>query len=210
MVGGIQSKVRWGKNAPSNDYEARERLLDAAQSCFSKFGVGKTTIGDVAKTAKVTRPTVYKYFQNRYDLVWGVLMRDAERLTSSISTHLESYEDVGDAIVEGILFCLRTLPEEPNFQYLFNPDMAGVTSSVLLSGSDFLNMTKALLKPLLEPAKKQGRLRNDLDPDDVTEWVFRIMLSFISVESNPSRGEPEMRRLLRNMLLPSILKDFHP
>ena len=38
-----------------------ERIIRAAYLCFDRYGVRKTTIEDIAKTAGVSRPTVYKH-----------------------------------------------------------------------------------------------------------------------------------------------------
>ena len=36
-----------------------ERLLDAAASCYARFGLAKTTAEDVAREAGVSRATLY-------------------------------------------------------------------------------------------------------------------------------------------------------
>ena len=38
------SQLRWGTEAPNDTAAARERLVDAAEACFQRFGVMKTTI----------------------------------------------------------------------------------------------------------------------------------------------------------------------
>src|SRR5436309_989123 len=39
--------------------------MDSAESCFDKYGIGKTTMDDIAKMAGVSRPTVYRHFPLR-------------------------------------------------------------------------------------------------------------------------------------------------
>ena len=36
----------------------RERIIDAAEECFGRFGVAKTTVEDIAAAAKLSRATV--------------------------------------------------------------------------------------------------------------------------------------------------------
>ena len=38
------SQLRWGTEAPNDTAAARERLIDAAEACFQRFGVMKTTV----------------------------------------------------------------------------------------------------------------------------------------------------------------------
>ena len=50
---------------PSDAQAAKARLMDAAEECFDRYGVVKTTMDDIAKTAGVSRPTVYRHFDDR-------------------------------------------------------------------------------------------------------------------------------------------------
>src|SRR3954454_22546681 len=49
------SKLRWGNEVPADVNAARERLLDAAETCIDRFGLAKTTVEDIAAAAKVSR-----------------------------------------------------------------------------------------------------------------------------------------------------------
>ena len=40
----------------------RDRLLAATYRCVSRFGLGKTTIDDVAKESGLSRATIYRQF----------------------------------------------------------------------------------------------------------------------------------------------------
>jgi len=39
--------------------------MDAAEACFDKYGIAKTTMDDIAKEAGVSRPTLYRWFPTR-------------------------------------------------------------------------------------------------------------------------------------------------
>ena len=48
--------------------DKRERLLDAAEEAFCRFGHARTTVAELAAAAGVTRPTVYAYFPSKDDV----------------------------------------------------------------------------------------------------------------------------------------------
>jgi TetR/AcrR family acrAB operon transcriptional repressor len=48
--------------------ETRNRLLDAAEDVFHRNGFARTTLGDVAQAANVTRGAIYCHFKNKSDL----------------------------------------------------------------------------------------------------------------------------------------------
>ena len=65
---GSDTTLRWGADAPDDIAAARERLLDAAETRFEQYGIIKTTVEDIARTAHVSRATVYRYFATTEDL----------------------------------------------------------------------------------------------------------------------------------------------
>jgi AcrR family transcriptional regulator len=63
---------------PSNllDTTARERLLAAASDLFSRKGYSATTTREIVAAARVTKPVLYYYFQNK-EGIYVELMRKA-------------------------------------------------------------------------------------------------------------------------------------
>ena len=45
--------------------DTRELIVESAYLCFRKQGLQKTTIVDIAKTASVSRSTIYEYFSDK-------------------------------------------------------------------------------------------------------------------------------------------------
>ena len=69
--------MRWGTAAPGDADTARDLLLDAAEACFERSGISGTTMDDIAKQARVSRATVYRYFTGRDTVVAGVAAHEA-------------------------------------------------------------------------------------------------------------------------------------
>ena len=44
-------------------------ILDATAACIARFGLGKTTLDDVAKAAGCSRATVYRLFPGKQQLL---------------------------------------------------------------------------------------------------------------------------------------------
>lgn len=64
------------------------RILDAAAACILAYGVERTTMTEIARRARVSRPTIYRRWP---DVRWVV----AELLTLRISGVLEAVPDHG-------------------------------------------------------------------------------------------------------------------
>src|SRR5512139_3732491 len=63
-------------NAPKKRLNAparRQQLLDVTARLIAERGIDHVRVPDVAEAAGVTRPIVYKHFENRQALIPGVL-----------------------------------------------------------------------------------------------------------------------------------------
>src|SRR5215831_17003852 len=78
----------------------RTQILDAATRVFASKGFNRATIRDVARNAGVADGTIYNYFDNKTDLLFGLLDRlnDTERRPASLAqASAAPFGDVGDA-----------------------------------------------------------------------------------------------------------------
>ncbi|MFI7549357.1 TetR/AcrR family transcriptional regulator [Micromonospora sediminimaris] len=80
------------------DMSTRERILDAAEAILRTRGVALATTKEIAQAAKVSEPTLYKYFDDKERLLLAVLK---ERLPgpSRISVR-PGFGDVEDNLAE--------------------------------------------------------------------------------------------------------------
>ena len=190
---------RWGGLPPPTTEAARERLIDAAEACFARLGVARTTIDDVARAAQVSRATVYRHVRDRDDLVLAALGREARRFAERMGLHRE--QPLADAIVEGIVFAVREVPNEPALAVLMRPDAA-----TALPGAWPLLYEHSLraLGPLVDRARAEGDIRDDLRTEEVVEWVLRTVLSLLAMPGPVERDEDDLRGFVRRFLLVSL------
>ncbi len=197
-------KTRWGANAPEDAAQARERLIDSAESCFERFGVAKTSIEDVATAANVSRATVYRYFEGgRDEIVLAVLLREADRFEKQLRQRLSRVRSITNYPVEGVIFAVQTARSNPRVALLFAPEVAGQTGAFVGASEVLHERVRGLIEPFIAQAQKQGIARSDLDADEAAEWLIRTVVSLLTVPSK--RGIPEERRFLRHFLVPAFL-----
>lgn len=204
------AQMRWGAEAPSDNDAARKRLIDAAEACFSRYGVMKTTVEDVANVANVSRATVYRYFGGRDELILGVLLRDGTRFLDGLGRHIDQVEDLQDVIVEGVLHALHTIRQDENLALLFRPDNIGLTTSIAGASNAVFDLTASFLRPYLEQGRADGTLRSGLDLDEAAEWMLRAILTLLTVEGPRKRDEADLRMFLHTFLVPSLIANPRP
>ena len=63
----FNSKRQWVENTVMNDRD--RNIAEAAQCLFARYGVGKTTMNDIAREAGIARQTLYNAFPNKNEVL---------------------------------------------------------------------------------------------------------------------------------------------
>ena len=184
----------------------QDRVLQAAVTCFSRKGVNKTSMEDVANEASMGRATLYRHFKDRDALCLSVIEREALIIASEIYPQLKEIDDIGDYIVEGILLAVDAIKANSILYELFKPDSIALSNSLLLVTNRLSLIGIDVLTSMLEPAKKEGTLREDLPVAMMMDWILRILTSLLTVPSEATSTRQDKEYLLKQMLLPALLK----
>src|SRR6202051_2115502 len=99
--------------APTSAGEARERILAAAERCIDRHGIRKTTMDDVACEVGLSRPSVYRYFADRDDLLIELITGHARALLHRAHKSVSRQSSLPDQIVEAILYTADHARRDP-------------------------------------------------------------------------------------------------
>lgn len=197
--------LRWGANRPGDTEAARERLVDAAEECLERFGIAKTTVEDVASAASVSRATVYRYFGDRDELILAVLVRDVDRLLDRVKKRFTPEGPLGTQLVDGILYWLGRVQREQKLGVMFAPDATGHTVNIPGAYAALFERARAALQPALDLARRRGELRADIDLDEAVEWIMRVVISLLTVDTPMQQNRQSLARFLERFLVPSLV-----
>ena len=202
-------RLRWGTDAPTGAEEARKRLVLAAASCVDRYGLGKTTVEDVATEAKVSRATIYRYFANRDELLLGVMLGELENspdddftaVIDAVST-VEEFVTVVVGSSEHLLGRIRT---NPKLRLWLTTEGAGVSATLSGASRALFEGYAEDVGPHLTRLQARGLLRDDRTPTEISEWILRVILSLLTVEGPGPRTPDEERDVLRAFLAPALV-----
>lgn len=201
---------RWGRKTRLDDDAAREQLLDAAESCFERFGLAKTTIEDVAREAKVSRSTFYRYFEGWNDLLAAAYLRESDAVFERVGELMAKPGTFADRVVEVTMRSIAAMKRARYLPFMFSPEGIPLTSQAIAASAEFHRRARATMEPFFEAAKSSGELEPDMELDDFIEWHTRIIFSFVTVASPIVRDQASMRRLVATFVAPALIAHPRP
>lgn len=181
-----------------------DRILEAADACFTTYGLAKTTMDDVARHAGVSRATIYRYFSDRDSLVLESVQRRARRSMDAARERLLAWETFAERLEEGICIDVQRGQADPVIQLLVSGERRFVTRILDASGVG-ADLTHQLWEPILRQAQESGELRSDVDLRDLSSWISHLETMFVTQFDNGPEAQERMRSLLRQFLLPALV-----
>ena len=203
-------KLRWADDTPIDSDDARGRILAAAVDCVLRYGVDKTSMDDVAKAAAITRPTVYKYFGSRHELIIAVFLRVLDtRLERGLETFFDN-PDSADALRDGIAdsaaYVLNVLRTDETIQAILYgsripAEILLAETATVLVGVLQVSLTRSVA------AVVTGDLLGWLRPHslaDASGWIIRVLYAFLAWPGESLEAE---RAMFRQYLSPTFILD---
>lgn len=181
----------------------REQIIAAAIECIERYGVAKTSMIDVARALGVTRQTVHRLFDTRAAVLEAVAEERIELAAKRLRRAFEEYEDIEDALVRGSLQSLAVGRSDPVLDDIQQQADHSVDQYMFRGSPRVQELMVDLWGPVLNGARKQGKVRDGIDNDRAVEWIRNVhaMLTMRADYSEEKKAE-----MLRDFLIPAITK----
>lgn len=183
-----------------------DRILGAADNCFSRYGFRKTSMEDIAREAGVSRRSVYRHFPDKMILFHAVRDARAREYLDEIVRGTARVSGLSAQIEQVWRFTIRFLREDPIHAANHPSDPDSLARAVTTEGRDLLAMAMEVIIPLIEHARETGEVRGDLDVDRAAEWIARMVFSLAATPSVTfDRDDPEQTTaFIREFLVPGL------
>jgi AcrR family transcriptional regulator len=161
----------------------------------------------IAQAAGCSRATLYRYYQDKDDVVRAILLRKASKLAARLASELRAIEDPAQRIAEGILRAVDAVRAERWFR---SPDEAGAAAAIARVGGGPHALAQSLapmLRPAFEamPARGGIRLRTDVTPQEAAEWLLLTTLGMLTMNMPVSRTREEQASFLRRFVAYTLI-----
>jgi AcrR family transcriptional regulator len=189
--------------APTSTDDVRERILAAAERCIDRHGIRKTTMDDVASEVGLSRPSVYRYFADRDDLLIELITRHARALLERARRSISRQSSLPDQIVETVLYTADHARRDPLTRHVLDPDGTSLGKRMVASGASE-RCRAEMWDPILDAAVANNELPVGLPRSDIHLWLGDVTKM---VTRGLEDGEADVRRyrsILRRFVVPAF------
>ncbi|MGH3434966.1 MAG: TetR/AcrR family transcriptional regulator [Sciscionella sp.] len=154
------------KRAPVSIDDA---ILDAARGCILDFGVRRTTLAEVARRAGVSRPTVYRRWQDTRALLGDLLTRE---LHETISRPADESGDIRDRLVRTVVEGTAAIRAHPLFVKIFRTDAEQLLTYIVRR----LGRSQREVIAAIAKAVKAGQAEGSIMAGDAEQMATMLLL----------------------------------
>jgi len=185
----------------------RKRLIEAGWDIACKQGVERMTLNEVAKRAGCARSSVYRYFDNKEQLLGAILQDRVYSLGLELEEQLRKISDPVDQLLRGFYLAVKEANSGPSMQLFsrLSGDGTKEVAGVLQSSLPEIATELFQIDPVFAKARKEGRVRDGLSDEDIMSWLSIIGTGLLQRSGFGSRPRKELA-FLKKMLIPSIFR----
>ncbi len=131
-------------------------ILNTARKLFSKYGLRKTTVAEIAKDARIGKGTIYHYFKSKEDIFSAVVKHESDLLIEKINEAVSIEKKPQDKIRTFILTKIKYLKELINLNEVRKEALEELHDRANIERKSYFEQEIKLLKDILKEGNKKG------------------------------------------------------
>lgn len=170
----------------------RARLLEAAYRCVARLGIERTTMEDVAREAKMSRATVYRWFPGgRDEVISATIVWEVDRFFDRVVGAVEGAPTLAALLEEVLVVAHREVEAHELLQLLLRTEPDRLLPELAGDSGHLLRLVAGFLAPWVDG----DQLRAD--------YLARMVLSYATTAGRwDLTSRAEVARLVATELVP--------
>jgi len=155
----------------TNDNEQKERILSAAKNLFSRFGLEKTTMEDIAKAAGKGKSSLYYYFKSKEEVYAEVIRKEIAGLKTTIRKAIEEEDDPYNKFTKFLGTRLNYLNEKADQYTTIKDEYLKHYQFIQNLTADYSDWEMSTIKDIIEYGRDRG-LFLITDSETISRAIF--------------------------------------
>lgn len=187
-----------------------QRILDAALEQFAEFGIRRTTIGDIARTAGIDRVTVYRRVGNKDAVIQAVVTREATRLFERVAATARRGTTIEERVELGFTSMMEQVRGNAMLVRMLKVEPETVLMQLTTDGSLLVTGATVATLGFFDEAVQDGLLDSTDGMEAAAELLVRIVHSYMLTPRAlvDLDTHKKLRDFARAHLVPMVLREM--
>jgi AcrR family transcriptional regulator len=178
-------------------------LLAATVELAADLGLGHTTVEEVARSAGLSRATVYRHFPGGRDqLIREAITWEVGQFLDRLAAATAAAPDLATRLERGLRFGHRAIEEHRALQHVLETEPGAVLPQL----RDVSPLVLAVLRESFAAVLGAEELRAGVTVDEAADYLARLFMSYVITGGHWDLDDPgAVTRLVRSQFLAGIL-----
>jgi predicted transcriptional regulator len=187
--------------------ERKNQIIKAAVKRFSKHGLGKTTLDEIARDLRIGKATIYHYFTSKEELFYGAIEWESDQYLEDVKLIFENNEITLKEKFNSYFTDKESIDQKYKLLYeifliLMKDEIFDREKEILKT---MLRKEEIILEMALNPVqrKKEMKIRSSLPGLFVLSswgWAFGMKLNQVINYDDELTSKDSLNILIENML----------
>ncbi|NLP58812.1 TetR/AcrR family transcriptional regulator [Lutibacter sp. B1] len=156
--------------------QTRDKIVDAAERLFSKFGFHKTSMDEIAKVSRKAKGSLYYHFASKEDLFRQVVSNELVNFKNQMSLIIDDNNLKASEKIKLILITrMRVVNEAANYHDTLKADFFEHYDFIDDLRIEHDKWEKSILKDLIIQGVESGEFTTNLDVDELLEMYLMLV-----------------------------------
>ncbi len=162
------------------DHDVRDQIVAAATEHFSRYGYGKTTVSDLAKSIGFSKAYIYKFFESKQAIGEAI----CTNCLREIETEVRSAVDEAEQPPEKLRRMFRAVVEASLRLFFQDRKLYEIASSAATERWQAARAYEERIQKLLQDILQEGRQTGDFERktplDETTMAIYLVLRPYLN------------------------------
>lgn len=172
-------------------------LLDAARACVLAAGVRRTTLAEIARTAGVSRMTLYRRYPDVRSILAALMTREFTALLRGVQPATSGAKDARQRLVRSAVAAVRALSANELMRTVLNRDAEVILPYIVRRLGATQHLAEAAVAEQLEQGARDGSVR--VGEPAVQARAVLLMVQSFAFSLRPATADVDTETLLSEL-----------